>query len=84
MRTNQLEIARLTQKAFFAIMCLTQSRKQANMSNEAITLYNLIMIISACLTSFWLGAAWQIGREIKQERERAIHRFLGVARNRGV
>lgn len=83
MRTNQLEIARLTQKAFFAIMSLTQSRKRANMSNEAITLYNLIMIISACLTSFWLGAAWQIGREIREERHRAFERLLGVTRNRG-
>lgn len=54
------------------------------MSNEAITLYNLIMIISACLTSFWLGAAYQIVREIKQERDREIDRLLGVARNRGV
>lgn len=48
------------------------------MSNEAITLYNLIMIISACLTSFWLGAAYQIGRELKQDRQRRLERLLTV------
>lgn len=48
------------------------------MANEAITIYNLIMIVCACLTSFWLGAAWQIEREIQQERQRALDRLLGI------
>lgn len=46
------------------------------MSNEALVLYNVFMVICACWTSFWLGAAWQIGRDQKQERERKLDRLL--------
>ena len=46
------------------------------MSNETLALFNVFMVVTSCWTAFWLGAAWQIGRDMKEERQRRLDRLI--------